>query len=100
MKRYVLFVNTDTEYYLYPVSSFVGAVYYSATQTYLYFEKAPISIKVLLTHENLKGPNFLIALGNLFNNSAENVIVFNDLNKSYATDYVTAVSSITKVVIK
>lgn len=100
MERYVLIVYSATDFYLFPVNNFVGGIFLSATTTKIYFEKAPMSYSFDFTHETGRGSEFLRSLGDLLNNSPENVIEFNVLTSSFATDYVTAVSTGTKVVIK
>tara|TARA_R100001443_G_scaffold92655_1_gene99294 strand:- start:2 stop:304 length:303 start_codon:yes stop_codon:yes gene_type:complete len=100
MERFVLIVYSESEFYLFPVSSFVGAKYVSSTSISVYFEKAPFSYKFDFTVDTSKGPKAARAIGELFNMSPENVIEFNNITGKFASDYVTALSTGTKVVIK
>jgi hypothetical protein len=100
MDRFILIVNDHDEYYMFPVSSFVGAVYASATTTKLYFEKAPMAYSFIFTHTSGAAPMFLKEFGDLCNMSPKNVIEFNDLNSYYDSDYITDVSVGTKIVVK
>ena len=85
---------------LLPVSSFVGAKYFSSTVIDLYFEKAPFSYKVPLTVNTYKGDEVLKALALLFNNSPEPVIVFSDTEERFDVNDVTAVGTFVKIVVK
>jgi hypothetical protein len=83
-----------------PVSSFIGAKFNSSVAVDLYFEKAPFSYKVTLSTTTYKGDEVMKALGLLFNNSPEPVIVFSDPEQRYDVNGVTAVASYTKIVVK
>tara|TARA_R100000808_G_C2064265_1_gene94399 strand:- start:249 stop:551 length:303 start_codon:yes stop_codon:yes gene_type:complete len=100
MQRYIFFQNGATDYMLLPVSSFVGAKYFSSTVIDLYFEKAPFSYKVPLTVNTYKGDEVLKALALLFNNSPEPVIVFSDTEERFDVNDVTAVGTFVKIVVK
>lgn len=100
MDRFILIVNDHDEYYMFPVNSFVGAVYASATTTTLYFEKAPMAYSFTFTHVAGHAPMFLKEFGDLCNMSPKNVIEFNDVSSHYDSDYISTVSAGTKIVVK
>ena len=100
MDRYVLFVNTATDYLMFPLKAFIGAKYLSATTIDLYFEKAPLSYKVTLTIDTGTGVDVALKVAELFGRNSNETIVFNDTISTWPIDNVTGISSFTKVVIK
>tara|TARA_R100000742_G_C4183252_1_gene17688 strand:+ start:236 stop:538 length:303 start_codon:yes stop_codon:yes gene_type:complete len=100
MDRYVLFVNTATDYLMFPLKAFIGAKYLSATTIDLYFEKAPLSYKVTLTIETGTGVDVALRVAELFSRNSGATIIFNDTISTWPIEDVTGISSFTKVVIK
>tara|TARA_R110002167_G_scaffold150128_5_gene343727 strand:+ start:970 stop:1272 length:303 start_codon:yes stop_codon:yes gene_type:complete len=100
MDRYVLFVNTATDYLMFPMKAFIGAKYLSATTIDLYFEKAPLSYKVTLTIESGTGVAVSLKIAELFSKNNNATIIFNDTISTWPFEEVTGISSFTKVVIK
>lgn len=100
MDRYVLFVNSATDYLMFPLKAFIGAKYLSATTIDLYFEKAPLSYKVTLTIETGTGVDVSLKVAELFGRNSNSTIIFNDTISTWPIDNVTGISSFTKVVIK
>jgi|TARA_R110002020_G_scaffold146694_5_gene321475 hypothetical protein len=100
MERYVLFVNSETDYLLLPVRHFMGGKYSSSTVLDLYFEKAPLSYKIPLTVNANTGERAIKSIGEIFNSSSESVIVFSDTDSIYDIEDVTAVGTFVKIVTK
>ena len=100
MERYILFVNTGTDYYSWPLKSYVGLKYASATTVDLYFEKSPLSYKVTLTIESGSGMIVARKLSELFSKYTGSVIILDDVTKRWPLPEITGISSFTKVVIK
>ena len=100
MDRYVLFVNTATDYLMFPLKAFIGAKYLSATTIDLYFEKAPLSYKVTLRVEEGTGAQVSLKIAELFSRNSNSTIIFNDTISTWPFEEVTGISSFTKVVIK
>tara|TARA_R100001594_G_scaffold136496_1_gene178896 strand:+ start:180 stop:482 length:303 start_codon:yes stop_codon:yes gene_type:complete len=100
MDRFILIVNDHDEYWMFPVSSFVGAKYSTAQDTVLYFEKAPMAFSFKFRHGSGHAPMFLKEFGDLCNMSPKNVIEFNDLSGHFDSDYITAVTAGTPIVVK
>mgnify|MGYP003122815320 CR=1 FL=1 len=75
MEKYVLFVNSETDYLLLPVKNFVGAKYSSATVIDLYFEKAPLSYKIPLTVNTNTGDEVAKGIAELFYNHSKPIIL-------------------------
>ena len=100
MDRFILIVNDHDEYYMFPVSSFIGADFGLATSTNLYFEKAPMAYSFKFTHGSGQAPMFLKEFGDLCNMSPKNVIEFNNVSGHYDSDYITAVSTGTPIVVR
>ena len=87
MDRYVLFVNTATDYLMFPLKAFIGAKYASDTTIDLYFEKAP-------------GVEVSLKISELFSRNSSQTIIFNDTVSTWPFEEVTGIASFTKVVIK
>tara|TARA_R100001460_G_scaffold104520_1_gene150286 strand:- start:153 stop:455 length:303 start_codon:yes stop_codon:yes gene_type:complete len=100
MERYVLFVNTATDYLMFPLKAFIGAKYLSATTIDLYFEKSPLSFKITLTIETGTGVDVALKIAELFSRNSTATIIFNDTISAWPVEEVTGISSFTKVVIK
>ena len=100
MDRYVLFVNTATDYLLFPLKAFIGARYLSATTKDLYFQKSPLSYKVTLTIETGTGVDVSLKIAELFSRNSSSTIIFNDTISTWPIENVTGISAFTKVVIK
>ena len=100
MDRYVLFVNTATDYLMFPLKAFIGAKYLSATAIDLYFEKAPLSYKITLTIETGTGVEVALKVAELFSRNTNETVIFNDTIRTWPFEEVTGISSFTKVVIK
>ena len=100
MERYVLFVNSASDYLLLPVRHFMGAKYSTSTVIHLYFEKAPLSYNIPLTVTTNKGENVVKSIGEAFNSSSESVIVFSDTESRYDVEEVSAVGTFVKIVTK
>jgi|TARA_R100000315_G_C5222706_1_gene134324 hypothetical protein len=100
MDRYVLFVNTATDYLMFPLKAFIGAKYASDTTIDLYFEKAPLSFKVTLTIESGTGVEVSLKISELFSRNSSQTIIFNDTVSTWPFEEVTGIASFTKVVIK
>jgi len=100
MDRYVLFVNTATDYLMFPLKAFIGARYASATTLDLFFEKSPLSYKVTLTVESGTGVEVSLKVAELFSRNSSSTIIFNDTISTWPFEEVTGISSFTKVVIK
>ena len=100
MDRYVLFVNTATDYLMFPLKAFIGARYLSATTLDLFFEKAPLSYKITLTVETGTGVDVSLRVAELFSRNSGATIIFNDTISTWPIEDVTGISSFTKVVIK
>ena len=100
MDRYVLFVNTATDYLMFPLKAFIGARYASATTLDLFFEKAPLAYKVTLTVETGTGVDVSLKNAELFSRNSSSTIIFNDTISTWPIENVTGISAFTKVVIK
>ena len=100
MDRYVLFVNTSSDYLGFPLKAYIGLIYASATTIDLYFEKSPLSYKVTLTIETGTGYQVAKKLQELFSKYTGSQIIFNELESKFPLSEITAISSFTKVVIK
>ena len=100
MERYVLFVNTAADYLAYPLKSFVGIKYASATTIDLFFEKAPLAYKITLTINTGTGVQTAKKLIELFSKYSGSVITFDEEQGLFPCADITAISSFTKVVIK
>ena len=100
MDRYILFVNTSTDYLMFPLRAFIGARYLSATTIDLFFEKSPLAYKVTLTVETGTGISTALQIADIFNDATNSTIVFNDTISTWPIDNVTGIASFTKVVIK
>jgi hypothetical protein len=95
-----LFVNTSTDYLMFPLKSFLGAKYASATTIDLYFEKAPISYKVTLTVETGSGVTVALKVAELFSQYRGSVIKFDEIKSIWPLEEVTAISSFTKIFVQ
>ena len=100
MDRHVLFVNTSIDYLMFPLKSFLGAKYASATTIDLYFEKAPISYKVTLTIETGTGAEVALRVSELFNSNSSSTIIFNDTISTWPFEEVTGIDSFTKIFVQ
>lgn len=101
MDRYVRFVISGTSYLVFPVSSFIGASQGGdIDEVYLYFEKAPLSYRILVKCSDNEGHILSKSLCELFASHPETVIDFNQLTKQFDSPYVKEVNSFQKVVIK
>tara|TARA_R100000458_G_C8270983_1_gene245714 strand:+ start:391 stop:693 length:303 start_codon:yes stop_codon:yes gene_type:complete len=100
MDRYVLFVNTATDYIAYPLKSFVGAYYNSSTTVDLYFEKAPLSYKIRLNIEAGSGVSVTKKILELFSKYSGSVIAFDEPAGKFPIKEISGIASLTKVVIK
>lgn len=100
MDRYVLFINTATDYLMFPLKSFIGAKYLSDTKIDLYFEKSPLSYKVTLSIETGTGVEVALKVAELFSRNTNETVIFNDTIRTWPFEEVTGISSFTKVVIK
>ena len=100
MDRYILFVNTSTDYLMFPLRAFIGARYLSTTTIDLFFEKSPLAYKVTLTVETGTGISTALQIADIFNDATNSTIVFNDTISTWPIDNVTGIASFTKVVIK
>ena len=100
MDRYVLFVNTATDYLMFPLKAFIGAKYLSDTKIDLYFEKAPLSYKVTLRVEKGTGVEVSLKISELFSRNILQTIIFNNTLSTWPIEEVTGVALFTKVVIK
>ena len=100
MDRYVLFVNSATDYLMFPLRAFIGAKYSSATAIDLFFEKSPLSYKVTLTVESGTGVDVSLKIAELFSRNSSSTIIFSEPISTWPFEEVTAISSFTKVVIK
>ena len=100
MDRYVLFVNTATDYLMFPLKAFIGARYLSATTIDLFFEKSPLAYKITLTIAEGTGVSTSLKIADLFNNLSTTTIIFDDTISTWPIDNVSGIASFTKVVIK
>ena len=100
MDRYILFVNSSTDYLMFPLKAFIGAKYASATTIDLYFEKAPVSYKVTLTIDTGTGASISKKLAELFSRYTGSVIIVNDVTGVYPLPEITAVSGFTKIFVQ
>lgn len=100
MERYVLFVNTATDYLVFPLKSFLGAKYASATTIDLYFEKAPISHKVTLTIETGSGSTVALKISELFSQFKGSVIKFDEIKNLWPIEEITSINSFTKIFVQ
>ena len=100
MDRYVLFVNTSTDYLGFPLKAFVGLRYASATTIDLYFEKAPMAYKITLTIESGTGTSVAKKIQELFSGYTGPVIEFDEQQSLWPIPEITAISSFNKVIIK
>ena len=100
MDRYVLFVNTATDYLMFPLKAFIGAKHSSDTKIDLYFEKAPLSYKVTLRVEKGTGVEVSLKISELFSRNILQTIIFNNTLSTWPIEEVTGVALFTKVVIK
>ena len=100
MDKYVLFVNSATDYLMFPLKAFIGAKYASATTIDLYFEKAPLSYKVTLTIETGTGVEVAAKIAELFSGYTGFVIKFDDVRRITPFPEISSIASFTKVVIK
>ena len=100
MEKYVLFVNTATDYLMFPLKAFIGARYASATTIDLFFEKSPLSYKISLTIETGTGTLVALKIAELFSKFKGSVIKFDEVKNLWPLEEVTAISTFTKVVIK
>lgn len=100
MDRYVLFVNSASDYLAYPLKSFVGIKYASVSTLDLYFEKSPLSYKVTLAIAHGKGVLVAKKLIELFSKYSGSVITFDEESNSFPIAEIRNIDSFTKVVIK
>ena len=100
MDRYVLFVNSNTQYLLFPLRAFIGAKYGSATAVDLYFEKAPLSYKITLTVESGTGVEGSLKIAELFSRDSSSTIIFSEPISTWPFEEVTAISSFTQIIVK
>lgn len=100
MERYVLFVNSETDFLLLSVKNFLGGRYSTSTEVNLYFKGTPLSYQVPLTVTTDKGDEVLKTISGLFNSSTQHTIVFSDTDGRFDADNVSAVGAFTKIVTK
>ena len=86
-----MFVNTATDYLMFPLKAFIGAKYASATTIDLYFEKAPLSFKVTLTIESGTGVEVSLKISELFSRNSSQTIIFNDSVSTWPFEEVTGI---------
>lgn len=100
MDRYILFVNTATDYLGFPLKGLIGLKYASSTTIDLYFEKAPLSYKITLTIQDGSGIVVARKLQEMFSKYTGSVIIVDDVKKKWPLPEIQGIASFTKVVIK
>ena len=100
MDRYVLFINTSSDYLMYPLKAFIGARYASATTIDLYFEKAPLAYKVTLTIETGTGAEVASKIGELFSGYTGFIIKFDEIKGFMPFPEISSIDSFSKVIIR
>ena len=100
MERYILFVNTGTDYYSWPLKAYIGARYASATTIDLYFEKAPLAYKVTLTIETGTGAEVASKIGELFSGYTGFIIKFDEIKGIMPFTEISSIDSFSKVIIR
>ena len=100
MERYVLFVNTATDYLMFPLKAFIGAKYSTNRAIDLYFEKTPLAYKITLAIEAGTGAEVALKTAELFSGSSSSVIIFNDTISTWPFEEIDGITSFTNVIIK
>lgn len=100
--KYLLFVNSSSEYYLYPVESFLGFEDYSATSVFAYFRTndnpESSATRITITCENGKGIDVVKAIANAMATAKTSVLVVaDDANGSYIDPKINSISAVTDV---
>jgi ABC-type methionine transport system ATPase subunit len=100
--KYLLFVNLSSEYYLYPVESFLGFEDYGTTSVFAYFRTndnpESSATRITMTCESGKGIDVVKAIANAMATAKTSVlIVADDVNGSYIDPKINSISAVTDV---